>query len=562
VTAEDALVAGRYRLGRQIGSGAMGIVWQAHDERLHRTVAVKQLLLQPGLSAAQAEEARRRCMREGRIAARLTHPNAITVYDVAEHEGDPWLIMEYLPSKSLAMVLSEQGTIAPTEAARIGAQVASALVAAHAAGIVHRDIKPANVLLGDDGTVKITDFGISRATGDVTVTATGMLAGTPAYLAPEVAKGEDPKPAADVFSLGSTLYTAVEGHSPFGLSENTLALLYAVAAGKITPPRQAGPLTALLMQLLRVEPSERPALTATKDNLQAVAEGRQPSGMLSVAAPTDRIMGSQMPSRPAPPARPPQRPAPWVSAPPHAMAAGPQSPPEGTRLDVHPFEPATSGPIHREPLPTPPPRQASAPPPSRQGPGQRQGQAPRKNDRMRSILLTVLAVVAAALVGILIATMLSSGGNNNSQGQPTSSTTTTTTTEAAGPQEDPSETTSSSTSTTTEKTTSTTTEAPTTKTPEQAVRDYYGLLPGNCEGAWALMTPNAQEKSGGWDTYNQFWNGLSSVQVEQTSAQGNQVTARIRYVSTGGSDSADTYRIMLVDQNGQLMIDNFQRMSG
>src|SRR6201991_1381531 len=143
----------------------MGIVWQAHDERLHRTVAVKQMLLQPGLTDAQAEESRRRCMREGRIAARLAHPNAITVYDVAEQDGDPWLVMEYLPSKSLATVLSERGTLSPQEAARIGTQIASALVAAHAAGIVHRDIKPANVLLADDGTVKITDFGISRATG-------------------------------------------------------------------------------------------------------------------------------------------------------------------------------------------------------------------------------------------------------------------------------------------------------------------------------------------------------------------------------------------------------------
>jgi eukaryotic-like serine/threonine-protein kinase len=551
MTAEGALVAGRYRLGRQIGSGAMGIVWQAHDERLHRTVAVKQLLLQPGLSAAQAEEARRRCMREGRIAARLTHPNAITVYDVAEHDDDPWLIMEYLPSKSLAIVLSEQGTIAPTEAARIGAQVASALVAAHAAGIVHRDIKPANVLLGDDGTVKITDFGISRATGDVTVTATGMLAGTPAYLAPEVAKGEDPKPAADVFSLGSTLYTAVEGHSPFGLSENTLALLYAVAAGKITPPRQAGPLTALLMQLLRVEPSERPALTTTRDNLQAVAEGRQP---LSVAAPTDRIAGNRLPpARPAPPSQ--QRQAPWASAPPQAM--GPPSPPDGTRLDVHPFtEPSRSGPVLREPAPTPP--RPVNPPPAR--PGQGQGQGPRKNDRVRSIVLTVLAVVAAALVGILIASMISGGDDdaNNGQGQPS---TTTTTEESTASQDDLSDSPSSTTSTTTtEKTTTTTTEDAPTQTPEQAVRDYYGLLPGNCPAAWALMTSNAQQKSGGWDTYNQFWSGLSSVQVEETSAQGNQVTARIRYVSSGGAQSADTYRLMLVDQGGQLMIDNFQRL--
>nr|CTQ93116.1 putative serine/threonine protein kinase [Kibdelosporangium sp. MJ126-NF4] len=183
-TDEDRLVAGRYRLGQRIGSGAMGVVWQAHDERLHRTVAVKQLLTQPGLTTAQAEEGRLRAMREGRIAARLQHPNAITVYDVVEDDGQPWLVMEYLPSRSLAAELDERITLPPQEAARIGTEVAAGLVAAHAAGIVHRDIKPANVLLGNDGSVKITDFGISRAVGDVTVTATGMLAGTPAYLAP------------------------------------------------------------------------------------------------------------------------------------------------------------------------------------------------------------------------------------------------------------------------------------------------------------------------------------------------------------------------------------------
>lgn len=555
MTAEGALVAGRYRLGRQIGSGAMGIVWQAHDERLHRTVAVKQMLLQPGLSAAQAEEARRRCMREGRIAARLTHPNAITVYDVAEHDDDPWLIMEYLPSKSLATVLSEQGTIPPTEAARIGAQVASALVAAHAAGIVHRDIKPANVLLGDDGTVKITDFGISRATGDVTVTATGMLAGTPAYLAPEVAKGEDPKPAADVFSLGSTLYTAVEGHSPFGLSENTLALLYAVAAGKITPPKQAGPLTALLMQLLRVEPSERPPLTTTKDNLQAVAEGRQPAGLpsSSVAGPTDRIVSSRMPARPAPPPMPPpqqQRPS-WAAAPP--------SPPEGTRLDVRPFsDPTTpngpvrtSGPVLREPLPTPPPR-----------PAQR---APGKNDRVRSIVLTVLAIVAAALVGVLVASLLSGGGDDDN-GQGRQPGTPTSLKAASAPTED----TSSSAAPTT--TTTTTSSAPTTTTTEplvdptaaqyeQGVRDYYGLLPGNPDAAWARMTANAQSISpGGADGYRSFWSGIASVTVLTTAAQNNQVAASLQFVTKDNRTSTENYVLMVVDQGGQMMIDNFQKL--
>ena len=241
MTDDGRLVAGRYRLTNRIGSGAMGVVWTARDERLHRTVAVKQLLLNSSMSAAESHEAKQRAMREGRIAARLQHPHAIAVYDVAEEDGNPWLIMEYLPSRSLSAVLAERGTMPPQETARVLAQAAMALDAAHAAGIVHRDIKPGNILIGNDGIVKITDFGISRATGDVTVTATGMLAGTPAYLAPEVAKGYDPGPPSDVFSLGSTVYAAVEGEPPFGLNENTLALLHLVAAGVVNPPRQAGP---------------------------------------------------------------------------------------------------------------------------------------------------------------------------------------------------------------------------------------------------------------------------------------------------------------------------------
>jgi serine/threonine protein kinase len=528
MTSEGALVAGRYLLGRQIGSGAMGIVWQAHDERLHRTVAVKQLLLQPGLSAAQAEEARRRCMREGRIAARLTHPNAITVYDVAEHDGDPWLIMEYLPSKSLAAVLTEKGTLPPTEVARIGAQVASALVAAHAAGIVHRDIKPANVLLGEDGTVKITDFGISRATGDVTVTATGMLAGTPAYLAPEVAKGEDPKPAADVFSLGSTLYTAVEGHSPFGLSENTLALLYAVAAGKITPPRQAGPLTALLMQLLRVEPSERPSLTVTRDGLLAVAEGRQPT-LSAAAAPTDRIAGNRLPARPAAPATPPR----WPAPPPPAAQPPAQ---DGTRLDVNPFaEPVPSGPIMREPLPTPPPRPAA---PAGQAGG----------SRVRSIVLTVLAIVAAALVGILVASLLSTGGGSDDGAAPADDTTTQqTTTEAVD----------TSTSTSSEEASY---DEPTSEDYQDLVREYYGLLPGDPDAAWALMTQSGREKSGGKAAYKRFWNTVRSVDVLSLSSEGNEVEATLKFVTKKNRQSAETYRLTVVQQDGELMIDDYENL--
>jgi eukaryotic-like serine/threonine-protein kinase len=211
IVREDAgrPVAGRYRLNHPVGDGGMGVVWRAVDERLDRVVAVKQLRLPPGLDPGRAAQAQQRILREARIAARLQHPNAVAVYDVTDDASAPVLVMEYLPSRSLADVLDERGALPPHKVAAIGACAAAALAAAHAAGIVHRDVKPGNILLADDGTAKITDFGISHATGDVTVTSTGLL-GTPAFLAPEVARGEAPSPASDVFSLGSSLFAAVE----------------------------------------------------------------------------------------------------------------------------------------------------------------------------------------------------------------------------------------------------------------------------------------------------------------------------------------------------------------
>ncbi|WIY03672.1 protein kinase [Amycolatopsis mongoliensis] len=293
---EGRLVAGRYRIVGRIGTGAMGAVWQAHDEVLGRTVAIKQLLLQPHLDEHDAEDARQRTMREGRIAARLHHPNAISVFDVVtDDNGQPCLIMEYLNSTSLAAVLQERRTLPPTEVARIGAQVAAALREAHAVGIVHRDIKPGNILLGGNGVVKITDFGISRAKDDVTVTKTGMIAGTPAYLAPEVAIGGEPGPESDVFSLGSTLYAACEGQPPFGLSENTLSLLHAVAAGQINPPRQSGPLASVLAVLLHPEIEHRPTAEECEELLAAVARGELPLGGPSdetMMAPSAGVLGA------------------------------------------------------------------------------------------------------------------------------------------------------------------------------------------------------------------------------------------------------------------------------
>ena len=266
------VIAGHYRLVERIGSGGTGVVWRAVDQRLERSVAIKQILTQPSLPPGEKDIVRQRATREARNAARFQHPNAIVVFDITDHEGDPCLIMEYLQSQSLAVVLSSQGTLPLPQVARIGEQVASALVAAHRAGIVHRDIKPGNVLLADNGTVKITDFGISKAKGDVNLTATGLISGTAAYLAPEVARGAEPSPAADVFALGATLFHALEGEPPYGTNPNPLALLYAAANGQLSQPRNAGPLTDLLLDLLSFEPEDRPSMTDVRDQLADFAD--------------------------------------------------------------------------------------------------------------------------------------------------------------------------------------------------------------------------------------------------------------------------------------------------
>jgi hypothetical protein len=270
VSTPDAVIAGRYRLVNRIAAGGMGTVWQGWDERLRRPVAIKQLHPQPGLSGAAADMVNDRAMREARITARLHHPHAITVFDVVEQDGQPCLIMQYLPSTSLQAILNDRGTLAPIEVARIGAEIASALAAAHQAGIVHRDVKPGNVLIAEDGAANITDFGISHALGDVTLTSTGMVTGTPAYLAPEVARGSESTFAADVFSLGATLYAAVEGAPPFGTDENPMAVLHKVASGQVIPPHRAGPLGPLLTRMLAADPAGRPAMIDVARTLSAL----------------------------------------------------------------------------------------------------------------------------------------------------------------------------------------------------------------------------------------------------------------------------------------------------
>ncbi|GLZ30421.1 hypothetical protein Lesp02_26100 [Lentzea sp. NBRC 105346] len=534
MTDDGRLVAGRYRLGQRIGSGAMGIVWTAHDERLHRTIAIKQLLLQPGLAAADTDEAKRRAMREGRIAARLQHPHAIAVYDVAEDDGAPWLVMEYLPSKSLSTVLSERGTLPPLDVASIGMQVASALAAAHNAGITHRDIKPGNVLLGDDGTVKITDFGISRATGDVTVTATGMLAGTPAYLAPEVAKGYDPGSPSDVFSLGSTLYAAVEGTPPFGLSENTIALLHQVASGKVTPPRNAGPLTALLMRLLRAEPDERPTMAEARDALAAVANGKPtPAFTPAVVAPSHPPSWRGTPVQaPVPDTTREIKPRQQVQQQPQHQAHMPNP----TRID-----------LRTPPRPTPPPmgnRPAAAP--------QYSSSSPRPAQRSkRSTMITALAIVAAAVVGIMIASMLGGGGDDKNS---TANGSTPDVTQSTGSQP-----TSSSKKAGTPA--GGYTEKPSQEQQEEMIKNYFELATSDQQAAWGQLLPDFQSAAGGYDTYSGFWSNVKKVEVENITMNADFAqVVELKYKMKDGSSTSEKKLIVLKWDGQNLFLQREQKL--
>jgi len=262
------LVAGRYRLRAKAGLDDLGEVWRARDEQLDRDVAVKQLV--PHRTTGNASL---RAMREARVAAKLSHPHAVTVYDVIEHQGKPCLVMEFLPT-CLAEVLVERGPLPRGMVAKVGSQIAAALAVAHADGIVHRDVSPGNVLLTRDGTAKIADFGISRALGEPTVTDRPFIPGTPAYLAPEVAGGADATTRSDVYSLGATLYTALEGHPPVGAVEgDTEALLACIADEEITAPARTGPLADVLLHLLRRDPARRPTMAEAAELLAKVSAG-------------------------------------------------------------------------------------------------------------------------------------------------------------------------------------------------------------------------------------------------------------------------------------------------
>ncbi len=357
---EARLVAGRYRLVRQLGRGGMGAVWLGEDELAGRMVAVKELRPPAGVSPEEQDVFHRRALSEARSAARLAHPNAVTLHDVipaSPADDAVYLIMEYVAGASLAQLIAEQGPLSEARTAEIALQLLSVLDAAQALGLVHRDIKPANIMITPAGQVKLTDFGIAHMVGGTRLTGDGVL-GTPAYMAPEQLQGFDLTPAVDCWALGVTLYDAVAGRNPFDRS-TTVATFHAILMADLPPAPCGPPLAGVITGLLVRDPAQR----MTTERARASLTGAAPP--LHAAGPGDPV--------------PPPMPPPGPTRPGDAWSPGPG----GTAVATSPAG----------------------------SPGQLAKPSPR---RRRGVLIGAGAVVVAAVAAVIAVTALHGWGGNPS----------------------------------------------------------------------------------------------------------------------------------------------------
>ena len=267
-------IGGRYQLRAAIGHGGMGTVWQAADTVLHRDVAVKEVLLPPGIATADRNALYERTMREARAAAALSHPSVVQVYDVVTEGGRPWIIMELLHARSLADMIISDGPLAQRAVAKIGIALLGALEVAHNAGVLHRDVKPANILICTDGRCVLTDFGVARLPSGSTLTTPGMVLGSPHFISPERAVGGAFGPPSDLFSLGVSLYTAIEGHPPFDRGD-PFETMRAVVEEPAPQPVRAGALAPVLYGLLEKDPARRWDVPTSRQALRDLLERGQ-----------------------------------------------------------------------------------------------------------------------------------------------------------------------------------------------------------------------------------------------------------------------------------------------
>jgi serine/threonine protein kinase len=265
----------RYQLLRPIGGGGMGRVWLAHDENLLRDVAVKQVMAPPNIDGREKDRVRKLAVREAQAAAQISHPNAVRIYDIVHSETMPWIVMEYVPSRSLQQLMREKGSpFTPGFVALIGLAVLDALTAAHRAGVLHRDVTPHNILVGDDKRIFLTDFGLAAWNPfDGRTLLAGEMMGKPQYMPPERLRFGMSIPEGDLWSLGATLYAAVEGRVPF-LRDSLTETLTAQIHEAPDPPRYAGPLAPVLCGLLQRDPKMRMGAPDVRTQLLKVIGGK------------------------------------------------------------------------------------------------------------------------------------------------------------------------------------------------------------------------------------------------------------------------------------------------
>jgi serine/threonine protein kinase len=496
------VIAGRYTLEREIGRGGMGAVWLGRDEVLNRVVALKRIGMMPGGGSPDLERAER----EARLAARLNHPHVVAVFDLVTEGDQQWLVMEYVEGVTLSGLIDRDGALTPDEASPLVGQAADALAAAHAAGIVHRDVKPSNILVSPQGRVKLSDFGIARAEADASLTQTGLVTGSPAYLAPEVASGQPATDASDVWSIGATLFHALSGRPPYDVGGNLMGALYRIVHEE--PPRlvNAGWLSPLLESTMTRDPKDRWSMAQVRDYL-----GTGPASTVVRPAPTGAADSrTRVMSRGVPP--------------------------------VDPVPTRTEPPPPTDPPTDPPPVLAPEPP---------RPAAPRK--RRGAVLPALVAVAAALVIGLLAWAVLSTGDGSADQasdqpsGTPTQGSTSRSPTESA---------TSASPSESATSASPSPSSRPTAAGMERFIEDYLATVTEDPRAAFAMLTPEFQAASGGFRGYRSFWSTIESAEPLSISADPETLTVnyRVHYTRTDGSELEDEVSLQLVFQDGRYLI--------
>jgi serine/threonine protein kinase len=498
------VIAGRYTLEAEIGRGGMGAVWRGLDEVLRRPVALKKIGVAPGGITADA----RRAEREAKLAAKLNHVNVVAVFDLVEETTDgqnqQWLVMEYVDGTDLAEVIRQRGRLTPDDAAPILAQVAAALAAAHGAGIVHRDVKPSNILVAPNGQVKLSDFGIARTAADPSLTQTGLVTGSPAYLSPEVASGQQATPASDVWSWGATLFHALEGRPPYQVGDNLLGALYRIVHEDPPPCPEAGWLAPALAATMTRDAYQRWPIARVQEFLESGRDTTPPDTPPDTQPATEPVAAGGLADLGL------------VGADPAEAGRTRSYDDQGTQV-----LPLTTTTAPRPVAPT-------GPPPVPGGPGWRDS-APRR--RWWVVAAAVLALVAAMAVAFALG-LHDRGGDDPEES-------------SSGPGPRPSASASEQP------------DKPTEVGMVDFIETYIATASSDPESAFDMLTPSFQDASKGLSGYLGFWGDVRDAKVLEVSADPATLEVRYtyRYTKPPGPPVEDDVVLRLTYEDGTYLID-------